>query len=227
MAFGKEKQNKPQVKSTQSFLRMAEIKNDAIIMQDGTLRAVLAVSSTNFELKNQDEQNALIFNYQRFLNSLEFPVQILMQSRRMEINDYIEKLKRLKEKQTNELLRIQTGEYIEFIQRLVEAANIMNKSFYVIVPYSQSVNTTGSSWFANLFGGNRAQNLSQRLSYFEKYKSALDERVGTVVNNLNTIGLRVVRLNTDQIIELLYNSYNFESGPQLNARSLNDIAVIN
>lgn len=227
MAFGKENQNKPKLKSTQSFLRIAEIKNDAVIMEDGTLRAILAVSSTNFELKNQDEQNALIYNYQRFLNSIEFPIQILMQSRKMEINDYIEKLKRLMEKQTNELLRIQTGEYIEFIQRLVEAANIMNKSFYVIIPYSQSVNSTTSNWFGSLFGGNRAQNLSQRLGYFEKYKTALDERVGSVVNNLNTIGLRVVRLNTDQIIELLYNSYNFENGPQLNARSLNDIAVIN
>ena len=127
----KPQSHKPNAKPTQAFLRMAEIKNDTLIMEDGTLRAILAVSSTNFDLKSQDEQNALIYNYQRFLNSLEFPIQILMQSRKMEISGYIEKLKRLTEKQTNELLRVQTAEYTEFISRLIENASIMNKNFYV------------------------------------------------------------------------------------------------
>src|SRR6185369_17923536 len=92
-------------KTTQSFLRISEIKSDTVVLDDGTMRAILAVSSTNFDLKSQDEQNSIIFNFQRFLNSLDFPVQILMQSRKMEISGYIEKLKRLTEKQTNELLR--------------------------------------------------------------------------------------------------------------------------
>src|SRR5579864_5466208 len=90
-------------KTTQSFLRVAEIKSDTVVLDDGTLRAIFAVSSTNFDLKSQDEQNSIIFNFQRFLNSLDFSIQILMQSRKMQINDYLEKLKRLAEKQTNEL----------------------------------------------------------------------------------------------------------------------------
>jgi hypothetical protein len=221
------KNKKAQLKSTQAFLKISEIKNDTIILKDGTLRAVLAVSSTNFDLKNQDEQNALIFNYQRFLNSLEFPIHILMQSRRMEISDYIQKLKRMMEKQTNELLRIQTSEYIEFVERLVEAANIMNKTFYCIVPLSQSIfPVTGGGFFSKLFGGGEAKQVGERLANFERYKTTLDERVGSTANNLSSIGLRVVRMNTEQLIELVYSSYNFENGPQLSAGSMADISII-
>src|SRR5579864_449545 len=102
-----EMQNKKKAvgKTTQSFLRISEIKNDTVVVDDGTLRDILSVSSTNFDLKSQDEQNSIIYNFQRFLNSLDFPIQILMQSRKMEISGYLEKLKNLAEKQTNELLR--------------------------------------------------------------------------------------------------------------------------
>ena len=124
---------------TQQFLKLAEIRDDLIVMNDGTLRAVLAVSSTNFDLKSEEEQNALIYSYQRFVNSLEFHIQILVQSRKMDIAEYMSKLKVMAEKQTNELLRMQTQEYIEFIDRLVESANVMNKNFYVIVPYDSSI----------------------------------------------------------------------------------------
>src|SRR6185436_6268891 len=120
---------------------------------DGTLRGILAVSSTNFDLKSQEEQNSIIFGFQRFLNSLEFPVQILMQSRKMEIGGYIDKLKRLAEKQTNELLRVQTTEYTDFISRLIENASIMNKNFYIIVPLGKSILPPAGSFFSNLFGG--------------------------------------------------------------------------
>ena len=126
------KDNKAKVKTTQSFLKMSEIKNDTVVLENGQLRAVIAVSSTNFDLKSQDEQNSIIFNFQRFLNSLDFSIQILMQSRKMEVGGYIEKLKKLAQKQTNELLRVQTTEYIEFINRLIENASIMNKNFYII-----------------------------------------------------------------------------------------------
>lgn len=114
---------------TQQFLKLTEIRDDMIIMSDGTLRSVLEVSSTNFDLKSEEEQNALIYSYQRFLNSLEFHIQILIQSRQMDISQYLDKLKGLMSKQTNELLRMQTGEYIDFIDRLVESANVMKKNF--------------------------------------------------------------------------------------------------
>src|SRR5579872_756778 len=160
-------------KPTQSFLRISEIKSDTVVIDDGTLRAILAVSSTNFDLKSQEEQNSIIFNYQRFLNSLEFPVQILMQSRQMEIGNYIEKLKNMAEKQPNELLRVQTTEYAEFISRLIENASIMNKNFYVIVPLSQSIFPQSAGFFSRLFGGGSKQ-AAERIENFENAKVKLD-----------------------------------------------------
>src|SRR6185436_20300745 len=127
---------------------------------DGTLRGILAVSSTNFDLKSQEEQNSIIFGFQRFLNSLEFPVQILMQSRKMEIGGYIDKLKRLAEKQTNELLRVQTAEYTEFISRLIENASIMNKNFYIIVPLSENIFPQAPGFLSKFFGGGNSAQIS-------------------------------------------------------------------
>jgi hypothetical protein len=218
--------NKPAGKTTQSFLRISEIKSDTVVLDDGTLRAILAISSTNFDLKSQDEQNAIIFSYQRFLNSLEFPVQILMQSRKMEIGGYLEKLKRLSEKQTNELLRMQTVEYMEFIKRLIENASIMNKNFYVIVPLGESVFPPAAGFFGSLFGGGKTKEASQRIENFERVKVDLDNRVASITSSLSSVGLRSARLKTEEIIQLYYNSYNFEAGPIIDPSQLSEIKII-
>lgn len=218
--------NKTLAAPTQTYLRLSEIRDDMVIMQDGTLRAVLAVSSTNFDLKNEEEQNGLIMSYQRFLNSLEFPIQILMQSRKMDVTDYIEKLTRIMERQTNELLKAQVGEYIEFIGKLIENANIMNKNFYVIIPYSQSIAPSAPGLFARFFGGNQAAQASQSLGNLKKYAEFLEQRVNSVASNISSLGLKAIRLKTEELIELYYNSYNFESAPTLDASKLGDIKVI-
>ncbi len=194
-------------------------------MEDGTLRAILAISSTNFDLKNVDEQNALIMSYQRFLNSLDFEVQILMQSRRMDIADYTAKLKVIADKQTNELLHIQTTEYIEFVNRLVETANIMNKNFYVIIPLEYSVLPTKKGIFTRLFRNAEALDTEELIKNLDERRLQLEERVGSVTSNLSTIGLRVARLTTEQIIELLYNSYNFDTAPSIDATQLPNVAI--
>src|SRR3989344_9525632 len=129
--------------STQAYLDVAEIKEGTIVMRDGSLRAVLVVSSINFSLKNVDEQNALISSYQNFLNGLEFPIQILMHSRRLDIHGYLDKLRSVMQQQTNELLRLQTQEYIEYVGKLIEFASIMNKTFYVIIPLIAGGGKTG------------------------------------------------------------------------------------
>ncbi|MCL5667197.1 MAG: hypothetical protein M1383_05520 [Patescibacteria group bacterium] len=211
---------KAQVKSTQSFLRINEIKNDTVVLDDGTLRAIIAVSSTNFDLKNQDEQNAIIFSFQGFLNALEFSVQILMQSRKMEIGNYLDKLKRLAEKHTNELLRVQTVEYIEFINRLIENASIMNKNFYIIVPLGESITPKAAGFFSKMFGNGKAREVAEKMENFEKAKEKLDNRVTSIMTNLGGMGLRGLRLKTEEIIQLYYNSYNFEAGPIINAAQL-------
>jgi hypothetical protein len=211
---------------TQSFLKLSEIRDDTIIMQDGTLRAVLTVSSTNFDLKSEEEQNALIYAYQRFLNSLDFHIQIVLQSRKMDIGDYTGKLKGMMDRQTNELLRMQTGEYIEFINRLVESANVMDKNFYVIVPYDISVKPAASmNIFGKLVGTGKTQQISSREKSYLDYRKQLDERANTVASNLGSSGLRVVRLNTDQLIELVYNSYNFGAGPTIDASQLPNVTI--
>jgi hypothetical protein len=217
---------KPQIGNpTQNFLKLSEIRDSTIIMQDGTLRAILAVSSTNFDLKSEEEQNALIYGYQRFLNSLEYHVQILLQSRKMDIGEYTGKLKGMMERQTNELLRMQTGEYIEFINRLVESANVMNKNFYVIVPYEMSVKPAGGGIFSKIFGTGKTQQISSREKSYLEYRKQLDERASTIASNLGSSGLRVVRLNTDQLIELVYNSYNFGAGPAIDASQLPNVTI--
>lgn len=210
---------------TQQFLKLSEIRDDLIVMNDGTLRAVLAVSSTNFDLKSEEEQNALIYSYQRFLNSLEYHIQILVQSRKMDIADYMSKLKVIQEKQTNELLRMQTGEYIEFIDRLVESANVMNKNFYVIVPYDTSINPASTGIFGKLFGAGKVKEIADREANLATAKKQLDERTNTVSASLASSGLRVVRLNTNQLIELVYNSYNFASGPSIDASQLSKVTI--
>ncbi len=218
--------NKAAVKSTQSFLRISEIKNDVVVLDDGTLRAILSVSSTNFDLKSQEEQNAIIYNFQRFVNSLEFSIQILMQSRKMEIGSYLEKLKNIAEKQTNELLRVQTLEYIEFINRLIENASIMNKNFYVIVPLDESIFPPAGGFFSKIFGGGKAKAVKQRIENFEKLKEKLENRVTAASANLSSIGLQSVQLKTEGLIQLYYNSYNFESAPVVDTGKLKDMNVV-
>jgi len=210
---------------SQNFLQVSELREDCIVLKDGTIRAVLAVASTNFDLKSEEEQNAIIYNYQRFLNSLDYPIQILMQSRHMNIGDYIEKLKSFEAKQTNELLRTQTTEYIDFIQRLVENANVMNKSFYVIVPWSGSVNVSTPGIFEKIFGKGEAAQIAKKVEVFEKNKQQLDERVNQLVANLSSVGARVVRLNTNELVELVYSSYNLGLGPELNVGSLPEMQL--
>ncbi|HYV33971.1 MAG TPA: hypothetical protein VE973_03950 [Candidatus Limnocylindria bacterium] len=212
-------------KATQSFLRISEIKNDVVVTDDGSLRAIIGVSSTNFDLKSQEEQDSIIFNFQRFLNSLEFSIQILMQSRKMEIGGYIEKLKKLAEKQTNELLRVQTAEYTEFVSRLIENASIMNKNFYIIVPLGESIFPQASGFISNLLGGNKSKEISKKIENFEKAKEKLNIRVSSVLANLSSLGVKSQRLNTGEIIQLYYNSYNFDAGPLIDPSQLKDIKI--
>lgn len=204
--------------STQSFLRIAEIRDDLVIMNDGTLRAVVAVSSTNFDLKNEDEQNALIAAYQRFLNSLDFEIQILMQSRKLNVGPYLEMLKGVMHKQTNELLKTQTQSYLDFVTELIDQANVMSKNFYVVVPYSQSINPPTPGFFARLFGG--TQQSVKKIENLKHYAGLLDQHVVSVLSGLSGLGLRGLRLSGPALVELFYNSYNFEAAPMLDGGQL-------
>ena len=145
--FGKAKQNSAsgheRTKSTQSFLKVSEVRDGVMILKGGGLRSVLAVSSVNFSLKSEDEQNSIISSYQGFINSLDFSLQIVMQSRRLDVTPYIDLMKERLHSVTNQLLQLQIAEYIDFITQLVETAHIMSKTFFVVVPYDANPMKSG------------------------------------------------------------------------------------
>jgi type IV secretory pathway VirB4 component len=194
--------------STQRYLQVAEIRDDVIIMKDGSLRSVLLVSSINFALKSEDEQNAIISAYVGFLNSLNSPFQILIQSRKLDLESYLEVLSEAERKQTNDLLKMQMTEYRQYISELVEMGNIMTKRFYVIVPYDPFRKKTRSFWqrTTDLISPSSTINLSQRI--FNSRQRELFSLVDRVVSGLSSMGLRSQVLDTQALIELFYNTYN-------------------
>ncbi len=194
--------------STQKYVDVEEIRDSVIVLKSGALRSVLLVSSLNFDLKSSEEQDAIIGQYQNFLNSLDFPVQIVISSRRFNIEPYLELLKDQEKQQENELLRFQISEYKGFIKNLTEVSNIMAKYFYVVIPFSP-VEDKKSGFFSQLSGiFQPKQSIGLRGDLFDTYKSQLFQRVDHVAAALSGTGLRVTQLNTEEIIELLYNTYN-------------------
>lgn len=194
--------------STQTYLQIAEIKDGVVVLKDGTIRAVLITSSINFSLKSEDEQNGTISAYVGFLNSLDFPVQICVQSRRLQIKPYLEKLVEQEKKQTNELLRVQTADYRAFIEELVDIGKIMTKKYYVIVPYDPLSNKKKSFWTRFKEVIKPALTLRLKDERFRQRKEDLDLRVRQVLSGLESIGLQVAQLDTQSLIELYYNTYN-------------------
>ena len=197
--------------SSQLYLKVAEIRDDTAILKNGGLRAVLKSSSINLNLKSEEEQNAVIYSYQNFLNSLEFPIQIVVRSKKLDLDTYIEKLKKTGIKQTNPLLQKQTFEYIEYISRLVEYADIMEKEFYVIIPqdpFGKEKKSIIRSFLENIFPQDSVSKIKQRHKQFAELKKRLDSRVNTVRAGLESCNLRVQELNTQELIELFYETYN-------------------
>lgn len=194
--------------SMQEELSVAEIKDGVVVVKDGSLRAVLAVSSINFDLKSSTEQEAIIFAYQNFLNSLDFPVQIVISTRKFDIKPYLEMLERKKDTERNTLLRNQIEDYLNFVGELVNVSNIMSKLFYIVVPfYAVESKKTGviDKIFAKL---NPQKNIYQEREQFETYKNQLFQRVEEIKEALSGSGIRIVALNTQELIEMYYNCYN-------------------
>lgn len=194
--------------STQSYLDIAEIKDGAVIMRDGSLRSVLLVSSVNFALKSEDEQNAIISAYVGFLNSISFPVQIIIQSRELNIDGYLSELKQRAKEQTNELLKMQIIEYTGYINELISMAKIMNKRFYIAISYNALADKQ-KGFFSRIFDVFKPVTLiSLKEEKFRQHKTRLDERVGSVISALGEMGMAAVALDTQSLIELFYNTYN-------------------
>jgi len=194
--------------STQKYLQIAEIRDDVVIMKDGSLRAVLLVSSVNFALKSDDEQNAIISSYVSFLNSLNSPLQILIQSRKLDLEQYLEYLKEIEVKQTNDLLKMQMTEYRQYIGELVEMGNIMTKRFYVIVPFDPLRSKSRGFWqrLGDVVSPTGVVKINQKA--FLSRQKELFSVVDRVLSGLSSMGLRSQIMDTQSLIELFYNTYN-------------------
>ncbi len=212
-------------KSVQQYLDIAEIRDDIVIMKNGTIRAILMVGSINFALKNEDEQNAIISSYVSFLNNINFPLQIVVQSRRFNIEKYIKSLKEKEKEQTNELLKKQISEYIVYIQELIEIGHIMNKKFYLSIPYNPLSDThkTFVDSIKEVLSPIKLVKMNKKR--FNRYKKEIDRRVNTIISALTSIGLNTVQVDTQGLIELFYNTYNPITSEQEKVNALEDLRV--
>lgn len=196
--------------TTQEFIPIKEIRDGIVVLRDGSLRAVLLASAINIALKSEDEQQAVILQFQGFLNSLEFPIEISVESRRYDIKPYLLTLEERIDQQQEELLRLQTREYIEFIKWFTDSVNVMSKKFYVVVPYSgsnfsQESNSKGI--LEKIFPGKNSS-FNEQIAQFEEQRSQLEQRIAIVQGGLSRFGVRSEQLNTQQVIEVFYNMFN-------------------
>jgi len=220
----KKRRNIKKVPSTQSYLNIEEIHDGVVILKNGGMRTVLMVSTVNFALKSEDEQNATIYSYQNFINSLSFPIQILMQSRRLDLSIYLSKLRIIQEKLENQLLRLQTKSYIDFMERLLSVANIMDKKFYIVIPY-EPIGAKKISLLEKIHSAITGRPSKRQILEFENNKKELDERARIIAQGLGGIGLRAVQLNTLELTELYYGSYNPDSSSRQKIASISQFAL--
>jgi len=198
--------------TTKDFVRIAEVRDTILVLKDGSLRSVIEVSSINFELKSADEQTAIIQGFQGFLNSIDFPLQITANSRKLDIDPYLKSLDGLTESLKNELLKIQAAEYARFIKGLTELTNIMAKKFYIVVPFHiiEAVSPTGSGFFGALKSVVSPSKFIKTLTEeeLENYKVQLGQRIEVVAEGLSGLGLQTKTLAGNELMNLFYSYYN-------------------
>lgn len=200
--------------SAQNLLPFGEIRSNSILLKNGGIRGIVKVSTINFNLKTEDEQQSIIVGYQQFLNSLNFPIQIVIQSRKVDLDSYFQMLESQEKIIEHPLLKSQTQDYIAYIKKITEFADIMEKQFFVVVPADPSRKKISNNIFSNLFENLAPQDSLQKVKdrYLE-YKGLaqiLQKRMDIVFGGLERCGLRVSPLSSKEIIDLLYRSYNPE-----------------
>ena len=202
---------KVKAKGTQEFVPIKEVRDGIVILKDGALRALLMASSINLALKSNDEQQAIIGQFQNFLNSLEFPIQFFIESRQLDIRPYLALLEERYRAELDDLMKIQIREYITFIKDFTERANIMTTNFFIVVPYDPALIARGRGGLSALGAllptrGGDVGSLSDE--QFEQYRTQLEQRISVVEQGLVRTGVRVVKLGTEETIELFYKLFN-------------------
>ncbi|HEU0266418.1 MAG TPA: hypothetical protein VFQ70_02215 [Candidatus Saccharimonadaceae bacterium] len=201
--------------STQNSLLISEIRDGMVIMSDGSFRAVVACQSINFDLMSAREREGVEFSYQNFLNALYFPVQIFIRSERVDIGPYLDRLENIRNAQDNMLLGVLMDDYIEFVDALSQEANIMDKRFYIVVPYFPqgsldvaNVKGQAKGFFGKLFSQPKAGITHIDSTMYQKAKDEIKNRIDSVTSGLYQIGVKCAQLNTKELGELYYNVYN-------------------
>lgn len=207
--------------STQQHIPIAQIRDSLVIMRNGSMRAVVVVSSINFALKSQREQDSIIYQFQSFVNSLTGSIQIVVQSRQLDLNSYLNSLGEKARDQSSELMRFQMVDYIDFVSRLITLANIMEKRFFIVVPYEVAGTSSGGLFNALLGGRKTAPHFTEQ--QFARYQQELAERVNVVISGLAGMGLRGVQLNTQELVEFYYSIYNPEEATTEKLVSVDDL----
>jgi len=196
-------------KATQEFVPIKEVRDGIIVLKDGSLRAIVLANSVNLSLKSSDEQKATIMQFQGFLNTLDFSIQISVQSRRLDIRPYLLLLENRMKVQSEPLLKLQTKEYIDFIRNFTESVSIMTKSFFVVVPYTHTVLKSDGGVFKRLFQKkSKEENELAKQEDFEEKRSQLEERVGVIQQGLGRCGIKSAQLGTEEVVEVFYKVFN-------------------
>ncbi|MDQ5922851.1 MAG: hypothetical protein QG644_559 [Patescibacteria group bacterium] len=197
-------------RATQEFVPIKEIRDGVVVLKDGGLRAIVLANSVNLTLKSADEQKATIIQFQSFLNTLDFYVQISIESRRLDIRPYLLQLESRMKVQTEPLLKLQTKEYMDFIRNFTESVSIMTKNFFIVVPYTEtSLKPTSDGIFGSFFSKKTSKELkaAEQLDFEEK-RTQLEERVAVIQQGLARCGIKSAQLGTEEVVEVFYKVFN-------------------
>jgi type IV secretory pathway VirB4 component len=191
--------------ASQKFVPIQDVKDNVVVMKDGRLCMILLASSINFALKSLDEQKAILMQFQNFLNTLDFSIQFYIQSRRLNIDPYLEQLRNREDEQYNDLMRIQLREYIDFIQAFTNEVDVMSKNFFIVIPYTSVPINVGAN-ISSIFGNKQPANTKELA--FEERRLQLEQRASLVEQGLARIGVRTAALENEALVELYYHIFN-------------------
>ncbi len=214
--------------STQRYLPIAELKEDTVVLKNGGIRSVLKVNSLNFNLKSEVEQQGIIAGYQAFVNTVIFPIQILIRSTRLNIDPYIKQIQDRARDQTSPLLKEQTIDYANFMEKLVEIADIMQKNFYIIVPVdapSKAKRGLIARFLDWLNVDDTRSKALQRSHEFRAYNKILRDRITLIQSGLENVGITMRRLKTDELVQLYYTTYNPQTAQKQKIGGVGDLNV--
>jgi hypothetical protein len=215
--------------STQNALQIAEVRDGVVIMNDGSFRTVVMCRSINFDLMSPEEREGVEFSYQNFLNSLYFEIQILVRSSKVDIRPYLEKLDKIRSEHDNMLLAVLMEDYLDYVAALADQTNIMDKKFYVVIPFYSNVDAkkvaqASKSFMTTLFG-NKEQVVTIDEATLEAAKTELKNRAQTVLSGLMQCGVQGAALDTQELIELYYDSYNPDTATRQQLKNFSDLTA--